>query len=135
MSTVISTVGAAVTVPSVSAAAVTCADGGMATITVKEGFASAWEDIASDTTSAYRGESTSIQIAVLNVPADVKFKWPKEVRIGTGGDGKKATIKSLKRPAGASMLKLQSAEKGTEAVYTYERGGRQLRERHGSRNR
>jgi hypothetical protein len=118
--TVISTVGAAVTVPSVSAAsAITCADGGTATITVKEGFASAWEDIASDATSAYRGESTSVAIVVLNVPADVKFKWPKEVGSDVITEG---AAKTVRRPAGASMLKLQSAEVGTEAVYTYEEG-------------
>ena len=120
VSTVISTVGAAVTVPSVSAAsAVTCVDGGEASITVKEGFASAWEDIASGTTSAYRGESTSIQIAVLNIPADVKFKWPKEVGSEPVATGPKAT-ETVHRKAGASMLKLQSAEVGIDAVYTYE---------------
>ena len=119
-STVIATVGAAVKVPKVVAAsAVTCVAGGTATITVAEGFASAWEDIASDANSAYRGESTSVQISVQNVPADVKFKWPKEVGSEKVATGPKAA-ETLHRKAGASMLKLQSAEVGTEAVYTYE---------------
>ena len=118
--TVISTVGAAITVPTVSAAsAVTCADGGTATITVKEGFGSAWEDISSDSDSAYRGESTSVAIVVLNTPADVKYKWPKEVGSVVIEEG---AAKTVRRPTGASMLKLQSAEVGTEAVYTYEEG-------------
>ena len=118
VSTVISTVGAAITVPSVSAAsAVTCAAGGTATITVKEGFGSAWEDIASDAASAYRGESTSVQLVVQNTPADVSFKWPKEVGSAEVKEGE-----AVRRPAGVSMLKLQSAQVGTTAVYTYEEG-------------
>ena len=118
--TVISTVGAAVTVPTVSAAsAVTCAGDGTATITVKEGFGSAWEDISSDADSAYRGESTSVAIVVLNTPADVKYKWPKDVGSAEVATGSGAS-KVVHRKAGASMLKLQSAEVGTDAVYTYE---------------
>ena len=118
VSTVIASVGAAITVPSVSAAsAVTCAAGGTATITVKEGFGSAWEDIASDASSAYRGESTSVQLVVQNTPADVSFKWPKEVGSAEVKEGT-----AVRRPAGVSMLKLQSAEVGTTAVYTYEEG-------------
>ena len=118
VSTVIASVGAAISVPSVSAAsAVTCAAGGTATITVKEGFGSAWEDIASDASSAYRGESTSVQLVVQNTPADVSFKWPKEVGSAEVKEGT-----AVRRPAGVSMLKLQSAEVGTTAVYTYEEG-------------
>ena len=77
--TVIANVKAGVAVPTVvAAAAVTCAAGGTATVTVKEGFATAWEDIGQGG-GDYRGESTQIKISVHNVPSDVTFKWPKEV--------------------------------------------------------
>ena len=111
--TVIASVKAGIAVPSVVAvAAVTCAPDGTATIEVKEGFATAWEEIGE---GDYRGESTQVKISVQNLPADVQFKWPKEVMSKLveveKGDGN--------RPKGSSQLLLQSSEKATEAVYAY----------------
>ena len=113
--TVIANVKAGLAVPSVSAAAaVTCAPGGEAIITVKEGFATAWENVG-EGGGRYTGESTQIKISVQNLPADVQFMWPKEV-----GSVEVKVDEDIKRKAGASMLLLQSSEKATEAIYAYD---------------
>lgn len=114
VSTVVSTVRNGLSVPTVtSATLLTCSDtAGKPTITVKEGFASAFEDIGSGV--AYAGESTQIFIQVLNVPAGVTFKWEKTVSSAAVKSGED-TVRAI----GQSMLTLESAETANSAIYSY----------------
>ena len=128
-STVVSTVRAGLSVPDVaSASLLTCnPDGATASITVKEGFGSAWQAIGSDATSAYSGEATQIFVQVLNVPAGVTFDWPESVKsavVDEDVDGNPANKNEvIHRDAGEALLTLESATMGSSAIYSYSEPG------------
>ena len=112
-STVVSTVAAGLSVPTVTEAALlTCStDSASPSIKVAEGFGSAWEHVGS---GAYAGEGTSVYVHINNAPAGVTFKWPASV-----GSAEVKAGDDVMRAAGLSTLTRQSAEAGNAAIYLY----------------
>jgi hypothetical protein len=120
VSTVVSAVKAGLTVPEVVSKMLLTCDGTAQSPSIKvaEGFGSAWEVVG--TGSSYSGEATNVFIQVLNVPSGVEFKWPKTVG---SAEVKAGTPETVRRDAGESVLTLESAEKGSSAIYSYSEPG------------